>query len=529
MTTTLSERIANLPPEKRAVIERYLLDQQAAQPNDTAIPRRGADDPSPLSFAQERLWFLAQLEPDSPAYNGNQVIHILGELNVGALERSLDALAARHDSLRVCFREVNGVVLQVTDPLPPSELPLIDLTHLLAASRMPKAWERITVFRNKIFDLTRPPLWRAMLIRLADNEHLFVRIDHHIITDGWSNSIFWRELDHIYSGLVGDGRVVQLPPLSVSYKDFSAWQRDWLQGERLARLVGYWRDRLADLQPLELPSDRQRPIRLSHTGKAERFRLGLDLSERLTSLARASGSSLYILLLACFQVLLHRYSGQADIAVGSPIANRNHSQTEGLYGFFVNTLVMRADCGGNISFRSLLAQVRQNALEAYDRQDLPFEKLVEELHPPRELNRNPLFDVMFSLQNMPRSEVQLADLHCQRLSSSEVDSKFDLSLFMHESDNGLEGSLGYATQLFNADTIQRMVGHFQTLLEGIVEDPDCPIGQLPLLTSAERQQILVEWNDSTTDYPQNLCIHHSSRSRSDERLMPLRSHSTKSS
>jgi amino acid adenylation domain-containing protein len=280
-----------------------------------------------------------------------------------------------------------------------------------------------------------------------------------------------------------------------------------LQGERLAKLAGYWRNRLAGVAPLNLPADRQRPSQPSHRGKTLDFTLSAALSQSLSDLARAADSSLYMLLLTAFQVLLHRYCGQDDIAVGSPIANRTRLELEGLYGFFVNTLVMRVDCANNPTFRALLAQVRQNALMAYEHQELPFEKLVEELHPVRTMGRNPLFDVIFALQNEPRTDAGLAGTVMQRLKRTVTTSKFDLSVFLYQRDGTIDGSVEYATDLFDESTIQRMLGHFQTLLTGIVTHPDCRIGELPLLTVAERHELLTTWNATAREYPHNQCLH----------------------
>jgi len=502
----LLQRIAYLSPEERIQLEERLLSARKTGHRER-IPRRADSDPAPLSFTQERLWFLAQLEPDSAAYNETQVYRITGPLNIPALERSLDALAARRDSLRVCFREMGDRVMQVAEPLLSTRLNVVDLTVIPVDQQMAAAWREIDSAGGVIFDLTIPPLWRVFLICLGDDDHIFVRITHHIITDGWSSSIFWRELGHFYAAFASDSQPVPLPELPISYADFSVWQRERLQGERLVGLVTYWRNRLAGVEPLNLPTDHPRPAQPSHKGTLTHFQLDQGLSNSLSTLARASGASLYMLLLAAFQVLLHRYSGQDDIVVGSPIANRTRPELEQVYGFFANTLVLRADCGGNPSFRSLLAQVRKNALDAYQHQDLPFEKLVEELHPVRDMRRHPIVEVMFALQNAPQANVRLAGTTMQRLERTATTSKFDLSLFLYERNGVIEGRFEYATDLFDAPTIQRMIGHFQTLLVGIVTNPDCPIAELPLLTATERQQILVGWNQTATHYPSDKTIH----------------------
>lgn len=502
----LTQRIAQLSTEERIRFEEQLL---AAHKTGKSwrIPARTTDLPAPLSFAQEQLWFLAQLEPDSPAYNETQVFHLTGALVIPALEQSLDALAARHDSLRVCFQTMSDVLLQVAEPLPPASLQVVDLTALPAGERLDTAWQQIDHERVAIFTLSKPPLWRVFLIRLTAEEHIFVSITHHIISDGWSNGIFWRELRHFYAAFAAGNEPSPLPELPVTYADYSVWQRERLQGERLAKLVGYWRNRLAGVAPLNLPTDRHRPAQPSHRGMTLDFDLSAPLSQSLSDLARASGSSLYMVLLTAFQVLLHRYSGQDDIVVGSPVANRIRLEVEGLYGFFVNTLVMRADCANNPTFRALLAQVRQNALAAYEHQELPFEKLVQDLHPVRTMGRNPLFDVVFALQNEPRSDAALAGTVMQRLKWTTTTSKFDLSVFLYQRDGTIDGSIEYAADLFDDSTIRRILGHFQTLLNGIVTNPECRIDELPLLTAAERHELLTIQNATARAYPHEKCLH----------------------
>lgn len=503
----LTRRIAEMPLEERIRLEERLL---AARKNGKAaarIPRRGDDGPAPLSYTQERLWFLAQLEPDSPAYNETSATRIRGPLNLSALESSLDLLAARHDSLRVCFREVDHTLMQVAEPLPPTRVPVVDLSEAPVEQRMERAWQHIDAQRALLFDLAQPPLWRVLLIRLAQDEHIFVWTTHHIISDGWSSGIFWRELGHCYAAFAGDQTPAPLPDLPISCADFSVWQRQQLQGESLAKLVSYWRSHLAGVEPLNLPTDSPRSAQPSHKGNLFTFQLSRTLSESISLLTRTSGATNYMLMLAAFQLLLYRYTGQTDIAVGSPIAGRTRSELEGIYGFFVNALVLRTNCAGNPTFRSLLGQVRQTALDAYQHQDLPFEKLVEELQPARDLRRNPFVDVLFSMQNVPRSPIRFAGAVSERVERTSTNSKFDLSLYLDEQEGVIGGRLEYATDLFAPATIERMAGHFQTLLAAIAEEPDSPIDSLPLLTSAERHQLLEEWNRTAADYPSDRTIH----------------------
>ena len=357
------------------------------------------------------------------------------------------------------------------------------------------------------FDLSRGPLIRCALLRLDQQDHILLVTMHHIISDGWSMGLFARELSVLYDAY-SSGRPFTPPSLPIQYADFAEWQRRLLQGEELERQLRYWKRQLADAPPiLELPTDHPRPIVQRFLGASQQVLLPMPLLEGLRSLSRIEGTTLFMTLLAAFQLLLHRYTGQTDILVGSPVAGRTRPEVETLIGFFVNTLVLRTNFSGNPTFRELLARVRETALDAYEHQDLPFEKLVEELQPHRDLSISPLFQVMFALQNMPTVPIQLAGLSA---SSMDVDSgiaKFDLSLLANETDRGLQIRLVYNTDLFDRATIERMAGHFQTLLEGIVDRPDQRIGTMPILTGTERHQLLVSWNDTQRAHPQDRCIH----------------------
>ena len=498
-------RMAQLSLEQRILLEERLL-ARAGDEDGEQISRRSNAEHAPLSYGQERLWFLTQIEPESPAYNEMRVWLWQGVVDLQALEQGLNFLAKRHDSLRTCFREIDGALQQIAAPLSPVQIPIIDLRTHPPTAQMDEAWRQVETIRTERFDLSQPPLWRTALIRLTNDEQLFVHVVHHIISDGWSSAIFQHDLSHCYAAFAA-GNQPTPPDLTVSYADYAAWQRDQLQGDRLTWLTRYWLPRLADLQPLNLPTDRPRPLEPSYEGQVESFAIEIEQTAALKALARSANASLYMLLLAAFQALLHRIAGQDDIAVGTPVANRTRFEVEGVYGFFVNTLVMRSDCRGNPTFRGLLDQVRQNALDAYRHQELPFEKLVDALHPAREPNRNPLFDVYFAMQNMPKGELTLPGLACKRLKSPKGSSKFDLSVYVFESGDTLVGSIEYATDLFDASTARRFVSHYKTLLEGVVADPDCPIDALPLLTHIERRQILVDWNETAANYPLGSTIH----------------------
>ena len=467
------------------------------------VPR---DTILPLSFAQQRLWFLAQLEPESAAYNMAFARHMEGPLDREALSRSLKEMVRRHAVLRTTFAMRDGEPVQVLQPPDSFVLTVEDLRALAEDERAGALGRRMDEEGMRPFDLERDMPLRAALLRLADEEHVLLLTVHHIASDGWSMGIVWRELGALYAAYV-QGQPATLAELPVQYGDFAVWQRGWLQGEVLERQLGYWRAQLRDLAPLELPTDRPRPSRASHDGDHCEFHLEADLVAKLGALSRSEGTTPYMTLLSAFEVLLCRYSGQEDIAVGTPIANRNRSETEGLVGFFVNTLVMRGDLSGDPRFRELLARVRQTTLEAYDHQDLPFEKLVEELQPERHMSRHPLIQVVFAVQNAPGGGLTLPGVKVSAVGRSSRRVRFDLELHLQEEGQGLRGVLIYSTALFDAARIRRMADHYRRLLEGIVADPDQRVSQLPLLTEAEQRQLLVEWNDTARDYPRDKCVH----------------------
>ena len=385
-------------------------------------------------------------------------------------------------------------------------MPLIDLRAWSDTARQAEVQRLLAETIRRPFDLVHDLMLRAVLLRLSDQEHLFLLVTHHIASDGWSTGILWQELTTLYRACAC-GQPSPLPELPIQYVDYAVWQRHRLQGEVLENALSYWRKQLHNLSTLQLPTDRPRPAVQSFHGANQSLVLSKDLTEQLKALSRRERCTLFMTLLAAFQTLLHRYTGQADIAVGSPIAGRTWVEVEGLIGFFVNTLVLRTDLAGHPSFRELLGRVREVAFEAYAHQELPFEKLVEELQPERNLSHSPLFQVAFGLQNTPRAALKIEGL---TLSPVEVDSgtaKFDLMLVMHEEPDGLRGVLQYNTDLFDQATMLRLLGHFRTLLEGIVANPEQRLADLPLLTPAERHQLLVEWNDTRKDYPQDTCIH----------------------
>jgi len=471
----------------------------------------------PTSFAQQRLWFLDQLV-SGIAYNVPIIVGLSGSLNLGALEQSFNAIVRRHEVLRTTFGVVEGQPVQMITPHLSVPLPLIDLQQLSMAPREAAAQRLMAQEMQQPFNLAQGPLLRLMLLQLEAAEYVLVINLHHIVFDEWSIGILIRELGLLYTAF-SIGKPSLLPELPIQYADFAHWQRQWLQGEVLRSQLSYWKQQLQDLPGLELPVDRPRPLQQSYQGATQLLELPLDLAEALEVLSQQEGATLFMALLAAFQAFLFRYTGQEDIAVGSPIANRNRSDLEGLIGFFANTLVLRLDLSGNPTFRELLGRARQVALAAYAHQDLPFEKLVEELHPERDLSRNPLFQVVFALQNVPMEQLALPGVTLSSLNLEMRTTRFDLELYLWKcSENfrslwgsgwqqseGLRGVLVYSTDLFEPSSITRMLKHFQTLLAGAVAHPDTRLSELPLLSDAEQHQLLVAWNQTQSAYPDHPC------------------------
>ena len=461
----------------------------------------------PLSFAQQRLWFLDQLVPDAPIYNIPLAYRVTGQLNVAALEQSLGEIVRRHEALRTTFTAVDGQPIQVIAPEIDLRLPVVDLWEIPETERDADVQRLTTQEAQQPFDLTTGPLLRVKLLRLDEAEHVLLLTMHHIISDGWSLNMLMRELTVLYEAF-STGKPASLPELPIQYADFALWQREWLSGAVLDSQLAYWKQQLGgELPVLELPTDRPRLPVQTYRGARQSFELSKDLTDALKALSRREGVTLFMTLLAAFKTLLYRYTGQEDVIVGVPIANRNRAEIEGLIGFFVNTLVLRSNLSGIPSFRELLGRVREVALGAYAHQDMPFEMLVEELQPERDMSYNPLFQVMFVLQNAPMPDWEFSGLTLSSLAVDSKTAKFDLSLSLTETEQGLIGVFGYNRDLFDEATIARTVGHLQILLEGVVADPDKRIYELPILTEAERHQLLVEWNDTEADYPQDKCIH----------------------
>ena len=461
----------------------------------------------PLSFAQQRLWFLDQLESNSSFYNIPEAIRLKGNLNVDILQKALDGIVAHHEILRTNYITENGKPIQSITASRPVEIKIIDLQQYENTEKEIQVQKTLKEESQQPFNLTSDLMLRGCLLQLSASEYILLLVKHHIASDGWSMGIMWEQLTQLYLAFL-EGKPNPLPPLPIQYADYAVWQREWLSGEVLDKQLQYWKKQLANVNPLlELPTDFPRPSVQTYYGATQSHTLSLSLSREINQLCRKEGATLYMTLLAAFQVLLYRYSRQEDIVVGSVIAGRNQVEVERLIGFFVNTLVLRNDLSGNPSFKELLSKVRSTTLDAYAHQDLPFDKLVEELNPERSLSYSPLFQAMFVLQNTPTQTEKPLDLETELVGIETSTAKFDLELSVEQKDGILLASWTYNTALFNANTVERMGEHFQILLESIVANPNKSIAELLILTEKERQQLLVEWNDTSTDYPHDKCIH----------------------
>jgi amino acid adenylation domain-containing protein len=497
----VTDSITDESPEQRRQRLAQLLRARAQQ-----RPKR-----YPLSFAQQRLWFLDELEGGSTiSYNIPVVLRLKGRLEQQVLERCFKEIIARHDSLRTTF-EINratGETEQVIHHSIPFHLGSIDLTDIPEGERLERACSRANDESQNSFNLSTGPLLRASLLKLADDDHVLLLTIHHIVSDGWSVGVIITELKAHYEAFAR-GEESPLPELPIQYADFAHWQRNRMQGEVLERQLAYWRKQLGGRLPvLELPTRGPRPSRHTQNGAVIVWELPRDITDGVKTLSYAEGVTLYMVLMAAFKVLLLRYTGQQDMLVGTPIANRNRREVEGLIGLFINTLVLRTDMSGDPGFRELLARVKEVALGAYANQDVPFEKLVEELQPERDLSRTPLFQVMFVMQNNPMPELKLGSVTMTPMIIEGATSKFDLTLsIMEEADGNMSGWLEYNTDLFDQPLIEAMIGHYNTLLRGIINDADERVSRLPILTDAERKRLLVEFNDTAADYQSSNCVH----------------------
>jgi amino acid adenylation domain-containing protein len=454
----------------------------------------------PLSYGQHRLWFIDQLEPGNPAYNISFGIRLKGKLEREGLRWSLNEIVKRHESLRTRFPLHDGTPVQEITTTSEFLMEELDLSE---AEGEREARSLVEAHREAVlpFDLERGPLLRVKLLRVDEQDHVLLVNMHHIIGDGWSIGVMLREFTQLYEAWLRKEES-PLPELKVQYADYALWQREWLRGEVLESELAYWREQLEDLPALELPLDHPRPAVMSYSGGTVKVGFSQELTERLEQLSRRQGVTLFMSVLTAFQMVLGRWAGQEDVAVGTGIANRNRRETEGLIGFFVNTLVLRTQMSGNPSFIELLKRVQQVTLKAYQHQDIPFEKLVDGLHPERDLSRTPLFQAMLMFQNLTMPVLELPGLRVSEFNTAAETAKFDVMLTLQESGGTLNGELSYARDLYEAETMERMLGHLAEVLKRMVERPEVRIGEVSLLTHAERRQIVEEWNATQAEYPQ---------------------------
>ncbi|QFS52513.1 non-ribosomal peptide synthetase [Nostoc sphaeroides] len=504
LTPTLQAELS----DRKAEILQFLA-QSSQQPSLDIIRPVSRISNLPMSFAQQRLWFLSQLEAGNATYNVPWIRYFTGQLNIAALKQSLTEILRRHEALRTTFTLADGSPVQIIHPAQPIDFPVINWFSIAKDEQNLKLKDFTNAEIQRPFDLEQGPLLRVTLLQLSPESHVLFVLMHHIVSDGWSMEIFSQELFILYQAFA-QGLASPLAELPIQYPDFAVWQRQWLTGEVLEKQLNYWKQQLADAPAqIKLPTDRPWSKLQSFRGATECFYLPSDVAQRLKLLSRKSGTTLFMTLLAGFVILLSRYSYQEDIVVGSPIANRNRGETEKLIGFFVNTLVLRISVADDPSFQDLLARVRKVTLEAQAHQDLPFEKLVEELQPERNLSHSPLFQVLFIFQNAPAEKIELPGLS---ITSMELDKlfagvSFDLTLVIEKTETGLRGAFEYNQELFDATTVARMVGHFQTLINAIADSPEERISTLPLLQTSERHHLLVELNNTQIDYPSDQCIH----------------------
>jgi amino acid adenylation domain-containing protein len=511
----LAARRSRLSPAMLALLAQRLGGKVEESEKQQTIPRRSGEGPVRLSFAQQRLWFLDLLEPGSTAYNMPTGLRLLGKLNVVALERSFTEVVRRHEVLRTRIESVAGTPVQVVMPAEPVHLPVIDLSAIAIDERAAVVRRMAAEEGQRVFDLGKGGLLRQTLLRLGAEEHVLLFTMHHIVSDGWSMEILTREVSALYAAYAA-GQESPLAELPIQYADYAVWQREWLQGEVLEEQLGYWRKQLAGAPAvLELPTDRKRSTQHSAREASVQLQLSVELTTGLKQLSQHEGVTLFMTLLAGWQLLLARYSRQPDVVVGSPVANRTRSEVEGLIGFFVNTLVLRTQVDGELRVRELLQRVREVCLGAYAHQEVPFEMLVEELQPERNMGHTPLFQVMLNLLNVSNSGSngerpngrQLDQLRMQSLSSAEgLTAKFDLTLSAQEQNEQLRLSLGYNAELFEETTISRMLHHLQNLLASLIAGPEQRVSELALMSESERQQLLVEWNETKQEYPRGASI-----------------------
>jgi amino acid adenylation domain-containing protein len=503
----LSKLIADLSPEDLSRLAMQFSQKSEAVAVNQSIPKRKQQNNLPLSFAQQRLWFIERLLPEGAIYNMAFGVRLIGSLNVDALERSFGEIIRRHEVLRTSFPIVDGTPVQHIAPAGPINLRVIDLSALDHGQREDKVRALNALEEQKPFDIASGPLMRMMLLKISEQEHVLLLTMHHIINDGWSTGVLVKEVAEFYRAY-SLGEAPQIEELPIQYGDYALWQRESLQGEVLEAQLAYWRENLAGAPAaIDLPTDKPRPTVKTSSGAEKSVFMGNGLLHRLKSFSQQEGVSLFMLMLAAFKVLLYRYTSQEDILVGTPIAGRNRSEMERLIGFFINTLVLRTDLSGDPTFYELLGRVRKVALGAFKHQDIPFEKLVEELQPERDTSREPLLQVVFVVQNAPTEPLQLPGLTLSSLPATSSSSEFDLTLVINESGEDVGASINYATDLFEERSIERLLRHYHTLLEDIVTNPGKRISRLSLLSEAERAQLLPHFSGEESTHKNTACIH----------------------
>jgi len=506
--SNVARRLAALTPRKRAMLDRLLTHLLGTDHITLRIQRRDGAELLPLSYAQRRLWFLDQFLPGNPFYNVATAMRLQSPIDVKLVERCVNEIIQRHEILRTRFPAKDGEPMQQVLLVLPIEIPVLELRDVAEDEREAEAARLASVEAQQPFDLARGPLMRMSFLRLGEHDHVLLLTMHHIITDEWSRRVFFRELTQLYSAY-SQAKQSPLHELPIQYGDYTLWQRRRLSGTALEKQLSYWKDRMSNVPVLQLPTDRTRPAVQTFRGAFETVTLGEELTSRLRELSRREGATLFMTLLAAFQLLLSRYCAQEEVVLGLPVAGRDRAELEPLIGFFINTLVLRTDLHGNPTFRDLLRRVRMVAVEAYANQDVPFEMLVETLHLERDLSRNPLFQVTFQLLNIPPGPVARPDMsndgpasvaaggeHGRDLMQNRGAAIFDLGVSLWEGREVITGAFEYSTDLFEPATVRRMIAHLQNILESVAANPDAQISSISLLTPNERQQLIVEWNET---------------------------------
>ncbi|HZQ46542.1 MAG TPA: condensation domain-containing protein, partial [Verrucomicrobiae bacterium] len=488
-----------LSARKQALLQLLLKERNERASGVAVIPRREGKGPTPLSFAQERLWFLDQLTPGNCAYNLSRAIRIEGNLDLVVLERAINEIVRRHEVLRTSFELLDGTPMQIVHEAQPMRLNVQDLLGSTRAEQEQEIRSITAKDASEPFDLGRGPLFRIRVLRAASTEHVFVHTLHHIVSDGWSVGILVREISLLYDAFLR-GAPSPLPDLPVQYADYALWQRQWLQGEVLEQQLAYWREQLRGTTLLDLPIARSRPAIQTFNGAVHDLSISSDVAARLKQLSQREGVTLFMIVLAGLQVALSRYTRQQDVAIGTAIANRHRGEVEGLIGFFINTLILRTDLSDDPTVSELLQRVKEITLGAYTHQDLPFEKLVEELQPERDLSRNPLVQVALELQNAPDKGVDMPGLALRQVGGAEVKTRFDLEVHFLERGENLAGWIYYNIDLFDGNMILRLGDHLEAVLKSFVDGSQRRSSELEMLGAEERRQVLEEWNRTEREY-----------------------------